>query len=72
MTHSRKTQQLFDLTGKITLVTGGERGLGRVMAENVAEAGSDVIINFPFLEEKVRAEDQVGIETRERLNKNLW
>jgi NAD(P)-dependent dehydrogenase (short-subunit alcohol dehydrogenase family) len=27
------------------------------MAEAVAEAGSDVIINFPFLEEKVRAEE---------------
>jgi NAD(P)-dependent dehydrogenase (short-subunit alcohol dehydrogenase family) len=57
MANQRKSLGLYDLTGRVTLVTGGERGLGRVMAEAVAEAGSDVIINYPFPEEKARAEE---------------
>ena len=54
---NRKTKELFDLSGRVTLVTGGERGLGKAMAEAVAEVGSDVIINYPFPEEKARAEE---------------
>jgi NAD(P)-dependent dehydrogenase (short-subunit alcohol dehydrogenase family) len=35
---------LFDLTGKIALVTGGSRGLGRAMTLAFAAHGADVII----------------------------
>jgi NAD(P)-dependent dehydrogenase (short-subunit alcohol dehydrogenase family) len=35
---------LFDLTGKVAIVTGGSRGLGRAMAEAFAEHGADVVI----------------------------
>jgi NAD(P)-dependent dehydrogenase (short-subunit alcohol dehydrogenase family) len=35
---------LFDLTGKIALVTGGSRGLGHQMVKAFAEHGADVII----------------------------
>jgi NAD(P)-dependent dehydrogenase (short-subunit alcohol dehydrogenase family) len=35
---------LFDLTGKIALVTGGSRGLGYQMVRAFAERGADVII----------------------------
>lgn len=36
--------ELFDLTGKVVLVTGGSRGLGREMAFAAAHCGADVII----------------------------
>ncbi|MCD8540832.1 MAG: SDR family NAD(P)-dependent oxidoreductase [Leadbetterella sp.] len=34
---------LFDLTGKTALVTGCNRGIGKAMAEGLAEAGADII-----------------------------
>jgi NAD(P)-dependent dehydrogenase (short-subunit alcohol dehydrogenase family) len=36
---------LFDLTGRIALVTGGTRGLGRAMVLAFAQAGADVIVS---------------------------
>lgn len=37
-------ENLFDLTGKVALVTGGSRGLGLEMVKAFAENGADVII----------------------------
>jgi NAD(P)-dependent dehydrogenase (short-subunit alcohol dehydrogenase family) len=36
--------ELFDLTDRVVLVTGGSRGLGREMAFGAAKCGADVII----------------------------
>jgi len=36
--------QLFDLTGRVAIVTGGSRGLGLEMAEGLAEAGAALMI----------------------------
>ena len=43
-------KSLFDLTGKIALVTGGSRGLGREMVLAFARAGADVVIASRKLE----------------------
>ena len=39
------SQALFDLTGRIALVTGATSGLGLAMARGLAEAGATVVIN---------------------------
>ncbi len=42
---TRTIQQLFDLTGKTALVTGGSRGLGLQMAHALGEAGAKVVLS---------------------------
>jgi gluconate 5-dehydrogenase len=37
-------RELFDLTGKVAIVTGGGSGIGRQMAEGLAEAGADLVL----------------------------
>jgi NAD(P)-dependent dehydrogenase (short-subunit alcohol dehydrogenase family) len=35
---------VFDLSGRVALVTGGNKGLGKAMARGLAEAGADIVI----------------------------
>ena len=42
---TRTIQQLFDLTGKTALVTGGSRGLGLQIAQVLGELGATVVIS---------------------------
>jgi gluconate 5-dehydrogenase len=37
-------KQLFDLTGRVAIVTGGSIGLGRQMAEGLAEVGANLVL----------------------------
>ena len=37
-------ENLFDLTGKVALITGGNAGLGLSFAEGLARAGADIVI----------------------------
>jgi gluconate 5-dehydrogenase len=37
-------RDLFDLTGRVAIITGGSRGLGAEMAEGLAEAGASLML----------------------------
>lgn len=56
----------FDLTGKVSVVTGGGSGLGRMMAIGLAEAGSDIVICSRKLEKCEATADEIeklGVKT---------
>ncbi len=55
---------LFDLTGKIALITGGSRGLGLQMALAFADHGADVVIASRKLDACEAAADQVRAKGR--------
>jgi NAD(P)-dependent dehydrogenase (short-subunit alcohol dehydrogenase family) len=38
------TRELFDLSGRVAIVTGGGTGIGHQMAEGLAEMGADVVL----------------------------
>jgi gluconate 5-dehydrogenase len=39
-----KALELFDLSGKVAMISGGGDGIGRAMASGLAEAGSDIVV----------------------------
>jgi gluconate 5-dehydrogenase len=41
---SKTVKQLFDLTGRVAIITGGSIGLGRQMAEALAEVGANLVL----------------------------
>lgn len=41
---SKQIKELFDLTGRTAIVTGGSRGIGKEMAEGLAEAGANLVL----------------------------
>jgi NAD(P)-dependent dehydrogenase (short-subunit alcohol dehydrogenase family) len=53
----------FRLTGRRALVTGGAVGLGRVMAQALAEAGADVAITSRTLERARAAATEIAADT---------
>jgi NAD(P)-dependent dehydrogenase (short-subunit alcohol dehydrogenase family) len=64
---ARTVQQLFDLTGKTALVTGGSRGLGLQMAHALGEAGARIMLSSrkaADLEEAVADLQAAGIDAR--------
>ena len=64
---STPIQQLFDLTGRTALVTGGSRGLGLQIAESLGEAGAKILLTSrkaSDLEEAAATLQAKGIDTR--------
>lgn len=57
---------LFDLRGRVALVTGGSKGLGKAMSRGFAEAGADVVISSRHDDELRTAASEInkGLETR--------
>ena len=56
-------QELYDLTGKVALVTGGARNLGFDMATALAEAGADVAIISRSLESAQASARRISEDT---------
>ena len=60
-------QQLFDLSGRVALVTGGSRGLGVTMATALAEAGADVAITSTTAADITERAGQIAAATGRRI-----
>ena len=60
-------QKLFDLSGKVALVTGGAKGLGEAMALALAGAGADVAIAGKTQANNQKAADKVTSMGRESM-----
>jgi NAD(P)-dependent dehydrogenase (short-subunit alcohol dehydrogenase family) len=64
---STPIQELFDLNGKVALVTGGSRGLGLQIAESLGQAGARILLTSrkaADLEEATAHLQAQGIDTR--------
>jgi NAD(P)-dependent dehydrogenase (short-subunit alcohol dehydrogenase family) len=59
------SSSLFDLKGRVALVTGGSKGIGKAIARGFAEAGADVVISSRHEDElhTAAAELRHGLET---------
>ena len=51
--------KLFDLSGRVAVVTGGSKGLGAAMASGLASAGSDLVLVSRHQEELESAAKQI-------------
>ena len=57
---------LFDLSGRVALVTGGSKGLGKAMARELALAGADIVISSRHEDELKAALDEIVAGTQVR------
>ncbi len=54
----------MNLEGKVAIITGSSRGIGAATAIKFAEAGADLVLNYPFDEEKENAD-----KIKQKINK---
>jgi NAD(P)-dependent dehydrogenase (short-subunit alcohol dehydrogenase family) len=60
------TKKLFDLTGRVAIITGGSVGLGRQMAEGLAEMGASLVLcarKKERCEQAAKELQRLGVET---------
>jgi NAD(P)-dependent dehydrogenase (short-subunit alcohol dehydrogenase family) len=55
--------QLLDLKDRVAIVTGGYTGIGRQVAETLAEAGASLVVCARNLDGCVKAADEIGRQT---------
>ena len=53
------TQNYFDLTGKVALVTGATHGLGMAIAIGLANAGAKIVVNDIIAEKLEHAKKRI-------------
>jgi len=53
-------KKLLDLKDRVAIVTGGYTGIGRQMAEGLAEAGASLVICARNLDECMKASEEIG------------
>jgi NAD(P)-dependent dehydrogenase (short-subunit alcohol dehydrogenase family) len=58
-----KANKLFDLSGRVALVTGGNKGLGKAMSRGLAQCGAEVFIASRSETELKAAADEIAAET---------
>lgn len=66
---AKHIRDLFDLTGKTAIVTGGSRGIGKEMAEALAEAGANLVLcarRAEWLDETVKEFTAKGFQVSSR------
>ena len=59
-------REMFALTGKVAVVTGGSRGIGRAVAEGLASAGADIVIASRKADACERAAAEIAAATDRR------
>ncbi len=56
------TMSMFDLTGRVALVTGSSRGIGLALARALGAAGATIVLNARTLERLERAREELKTE----------
>lgn len=56
----KKIQELFNLKGRVAIVTGGSRGLGKAIATGLAEQGAKIVIADLLEEESKKTADEIA------------
>src|SRR5438105_9304157 len=59
------TSPLFDLTGKVALLTGASKGMGKAMAAGLAQHGARVMISSRKLDQCQAAAEEINGEVGE-------
>ncbi len=66
------SSKLFDLTGKVALITGATRGIGLAIAEEMAHAGAQVMVSSDQVEACAEVAAQLRALVDQSLAQRSW